>query len=168
MYSIVSKCFVAEPLPLITILFFNITCAQRGVNKLGKKDTECVAKLGNIHTRHVESREFKAQERGAGFIRISHCHWEPVSVNRFSLMVLRDTPIVFRYNNRGGKFDNALKSGFQKIQSHDSVLFFDIYAKLADGKEAILNPLEFKIEYHLFPQPPAFFLASNTVFFSLN
>lgn len=145
-YCIVGHILKIKALIATAILFFNVACAQRSINALGKKDLECVARLGNIRTHNIQYKEFKAQQGITAFIRINASHWEPISINKFSLIVLRDTSIVFKYDNRGGKFEDSVKSALQKVQSNDSILFFRIYAKLPNGSDILLNPLEFKIE----------------------
>ena len=133
-------------LVVISIFLFNASFAQKGRNITEAPNPECYAKVGNIKSRTVQKKIFCAQEGIIAFIKISLSHWEPIVVNSFSVLILRDSSVVFQYKNTGNKFESSLRSAFQNLQSNDSILIYSIDTRLADKKTIFLNPLELKIE----------------------
>lgn len=81
------------------------------------------------------------QEGVIAFSKINVSHWEPIVVNSFLLIILRDTSVVFQYKNNGNKFENAIRSAFHNLQGNDSILIFSIRARLANGEIVFLSPL---------------------------
>lgn len=133
-------------LTAITIIFVNYVYAQNNKNAAVAQKSEFIAKVGNIENRNVQKGEFKLQEGVIAFSKINVSHWEPIVVNSFLLIILRDTSVVFQYKNNGNKFENAIRSAFHNLQGNDSILIFSIRARLANGEIVFLNPLEFNIE----------------------
>lgn len=128
------------------MLLFNTAIAQNTNKTTADQDSVCIARLGNIKSRSVPKKVFTAQEGVTAYIRINTSHWEPTILNSFSIIVLRDSSVVFQHKNDGKRFNSRVKAAFQELQSNDTVLIFNIQTQLPDGKTMILDPLEFKIE----------------------
>jgi hypothetical protein len=64
-------------------------------------------------------------------------------VDSFSIIIIRDSTIIFRSQNIGNLFDNNFKKQIEKIQINDKMLLFNIWGTDYDGKKVFLDPLEF-------------------------
>lgn len=133
-------------LVVISIFLFNAAIAQKDRIITEAPNPECFAKVGNIKNRTVQKKVFSEQEGIIAYIKVSPTHWEPIVVNSFSVLILRDSSVVFQNKNTGNKFETSIRAVFQNLQSNDSVLIYSIDTRLADKKTMFLNPLEFKIK----------------------
>jgi hypothetical protein len=78
--------------------------------------------------------------------RINNNHWEPITVDSFDIIILRDTSQILFFRNKGNKFEETLRTQLKSLMINDRVLIFDIYTKDYPGISVYLNPLEYKIE----------------------
>jgi len=72
-------------------------------------------------------------------------HAEPITVDSFNVLVMRDTSIIISRKNKGAAFAKELKQLFDDLKVGDKVLAYDIYATMTKQK-ILINPLEYLIE----------------------
>jgi hypothetical protein len=105
-----------------------------------------VAQVGGLSSCSMKRGQFLVQQGVAGKIRINSTHWEPIPVDSFALVVIRDTTVILNHHNIGNHFDSHLISELQKLNINDRVLIFSIYAHDYTKTKIYLAPLEFRIE----------------------
>jgi len=82
---------------------------------------------------------------GAEF-RVTEDHWERMTVLNFKLCIYRDSVFLSPLKNHSNIFNSEIKNALKELRSGDKVLVFDIYASGPDGKERLLNPLQYIIK----------------------
>ena len=105
-----------------------------------------VAQVGGKGSGNMIKGEFLVQQGVGGLRKLSATHWEPIQVDSFQILVLRDTSVVLRYSNKGNLFEAKLKILLKKLMVSDRILIYDIYATDVGSIKVYLSPLEYKIE----------------------
>ncbi len=105
-----------------------------------------IAQVNGTGSGLMKRGQFLAQQGVGAQRKITSYHSEPIPVDSFTLLIQRDTSILFLFRNKGNMFAEDLKTKMKSIQRNDRVLIFNIYAHNVDGNVLFLSPLEYKIE----------------------
>ena len=105
-----------------------------------------VAYIGGIENGPVKRGFFLAQQGVGAMRKITMEHWEHITVDSFSVIIKRDTSVIYQYRNKGNLFEKDLQAIFKNLRNNDTVLIFDINATDLDRKHIYISPLEYKIE----------------------
>lgn len=73
-------------------------------------------------------------------------HWEPMPVDSFCIVIIRDTLAIARIKNKGQFFTSDAKAQMSKLAVKDRVLIYDIYGRDFGGKTVFIRPIELIIE----------------------
>ena len=112
----------------------------------GQMNPKYVALVGGIGSGYIKRGQFLAEQGVMGMRKISAHHWEPIPVDSFTLMILRDTSTLHLYRNVGNHFEPSLKLLLKGLKINDNILIFNIHARDYGNKKVYLSPLEYKIE----------------------
>ena len=88
---------------------------------------------------------FIAQQGVEGMRFISGNHWESLPIDSFTLMIQRDTVILYKQKVNDQYFNENLKEELKIIQTGDRILIFNIYGYGIDKKTVFIRPIEFII-----------------------
>ena len=113
---------------------------------MGQMNPKYVAHVGIVGSGTMKRNQFLAAPGVGGLRKISAHHWEPIPVDSFTLIILRDTFTLHLYRNVGNYFEPSLKLLLKDLQTNDKVLIFNIYGRDYGNKKVYLSPLEYKIE----------------------
>lgn len=69
-----------------------------------------------------------------------------ITVEKFSIIVLRGNYLVMRYENKGAKFLPIVEQKLQSIKPNDLVIFSDIYVRMPDNRKFRIEPIEYIID----------------------
>ena len=105
-----------------------------------------VAQVGGIGSGKMTRGQFLAQEGVGGRRRMTQDHWEPIVIESFSLIIIRDTVILVQYKNHGNFFEANLRKAMTALKPRDLVLIFNIYARDYGDKIVQPPPLQYEIE----------------------
>jgi hypothetical protein len=105
-----------------------------------------VAQVGMDGSGKIARGQFLAQQGVRGLRRLTQSHWESIPIDSFSLLIIRDTSILFQHRNHGNFFDAQLTEALKVLEPNDRVLIFNIYGRDYGDKLVQLPPLEYKIE----------------------
>lgn len=81
---------------------------------------------------------------GAEFF-VAGNHWDKCTIERFSLLVLRNGKLILTTRNEGNLFNEDTKNALEQLQPGDKVLITDIKGCTQQGG-GVLESLEFTIE----------------------
>ena len=89
---------------------------------------------------------FLAQQGVGGMRFLAGNHWEPIRIDSFSIVVQRDTAIVFKNKVIGQIFDTKLKERMKEIIKGDRIIICNIYGHGPENIPIFIRPIEFIIE----------------------
>jgi hypothetical protein len=127
----------------LILCFFILAISE---NTLSQKRLEMRATVGGFKSDSVSKFRIIGSAGMSGRFKVTDDHWEAARVDSFSVMILRDTAIIFRFRNVGMLFQKELKSAFQSLIPQDRVLFYRIYATDPYLRNRLLDPLEYVIQ----------------------
>lgn len=104
------------------------------------------ASVGGQEGGNMSRGSFLVQQGVGGLWHVADDHWERLQIDSFSLLVQRDTTILFNRKNKGNLFEPQLTERMKMILAGDRVLVYNIYGRDVDGKVVLIRPLEFIIE----------------------
>jgi hypothetical protein len=120
----------------ISILFFSL----KAYSQCPKSEAWVGGRVSGYFTKIVfQNQDSINADRFCSGVR------KETQIDSFSIIIIRDTSIIFRLKNIGSKFENSLKSVIKEAKVNDKVLFFDIWGTDYDKNRVHLDPLE----YHL-------------------
>ena len=94
----------------------------------GQMNPNYAATLAGEWSGPMKKGLFLAQTGVGASQKITTSHWERITVDSFTVSVVRDTSTIFTFKNVGNIFHESLKSLLKGIIPGDKVLIFDIYA----------------------------------------
>jgi len=113
---------------------------------LGQSLPGYVAMIGGREGGPINREAFLAQQGIAAMRYISGNHWEPIPVDSFSLVIIRNAAVLTRVHNKGQLFTAGTRAQLRHLTSHDKVLIHSIYGRGLDNITVFIKPLEFIIE----------------------
>jgi len=105
-----------------------------------------VAEVGAVRNSRITRGEFLVQMGVSGQRRITQHHWEPIVIDSFTLIVIRDTVVLVQYKNHGDFFEANLRKAMTALKTNDLVLIFNIYGRDVGDKLVQPPPLQYEIE----------------------
>ena len=105
-----------------------------------------LAAVGGKSSDSVSKNQISLQEGVSGHWKVTEDHWEKMIIDSFSLMILRDTMIIFKHRNFGNRFDQKIKTALGNLAKGDRVLLFNIYGNDPNRNKIFLSPLEYVIK----------------------
>jgi len=129
------------------VLFLVTFCKLIPCNQASAQmNPQYVAQVGGEWSGLMKKGLFLAQSGVRAYRKMNSSHWEPLTVDSFTVSVFRDTSLVFTFKNIGNIFSEDLKVHFKTMIPGDNVVIFDIYSTDAGNKKLFLQPLEYLIE----------------------
>lgn len=77
----------------------------------------------------ITRNEFLAQQGVGGMRYIAEGHWEPIPIDSFCILIVRDTTVIARIKNKGQIFTSEAKAHFSKLAVNDRILIYDVYGR---------------------------------------
>lgn len=123
----------------------------------GQYKPKYFASVGGKVSGTVDHRTFIAQQGVNAERYIAGNHWEPITVDSFHVIILRDNSTLFTAQNKGNRFSPYVMKGIADTKPGDRILIFNVWATDLGNKKISLQPLEFlfqecgtdDISYHL-------------------
>lgn len=120
--------------------------ATMHTTSFGQSFPKYAAMVGGKESGPIKRGEFIAQQGVRGIRFFKGNHWEPIIVDSFSLMILRDTTVILQIKNRGQIFTENVKTELKKLMANDRVIIYSIYSRDYGNKLVFIRPVEFIIE----------------------
>jgi hypothetical protein len=82
----------------------------------------------------------------ASILITSYGHKENIQIDSFTVVIFRNTNIVFNNNNIGAIFEHLTKTAFESLQAGDKITITNIKATTITSTTLSLRPIEFDIQ----------------------
>ena len=128
---------------LTIVLTTLLLCSVHSTAQFGTSD---YATVGGHKSGEIILGAFKAQQGVGGHHYTKGHHWESSLVDGFKIIVLRDSSMLFSYQNTGNKFDSLLITRFKVLKPGDRIIIHDIWATWYGLPKIFLQPLEYIIK----------------------
>jgi hypothetical protein len=115
-------------------------------DSFGQAFPKYAAMVGPKESGQMIRGEFLAQQGVIGLRFIKGNHWEPIPIDSFSIVVIRDTAIVMQLKNIGQTFTDYSKAQLKKVMVYDRILIYNIHGRDYGDKPVFLRPVELVIE----------------------